>query len=222
MIPGRGFTPAQWSVATLDAVKAWNLAHPGWIADGSATGYHLDPSYSPPDWAPTADSASGSSADAASSAYTAGGTPAAQSYADPYAAAYSRYMASQNVPGYTYSPQGVQAPVGAYNYSASTQGNTQTYPPGVAAPADQDQVSTQTPVTNSTANALLANPMPGAGGSLSPSQINAANYNKTNPYAQEMMWAWFENRGWDKNAAKAEFMASLPKYAGPSQAHVTL
>jgi hypothetical protein len=57
---------------------------------------------------------------------------------------------------------------------------------------------------------------------LSPSQINAANYNKTNPYAQQVMWAWFENQGWDPQAAKGEFTASLPKYAGPQKATVSI
>jgi hypothetical protein len=126
------------------------------------------------------------------------------------------------MPSYTYSPEGTQAPVGAYNYTATNQGHTQVYPPGQVAPSDQAQVSSTTPMDYSAANSLLATPAPGTGGSLSPSQINAANYNKTNPYAQQMMWAWFENQGWDPQAAKGEFTASLPKYAGPQKATVSI
>jgi hypothetical protein len=126
------------------------------------------------------------------------------------------------MPAYTYSPQGTQAPVGAYNYTATDQGHTQVYPPGQVAPVDQAQVSSTTPMDYSAANSLLATPVPGTGGSLSPSQINAANYNKTNPYAQQVMWAWFENQGWDPQAAKGEFTASLPKYAGPQKATVSI
>ena len=125
-------------------------------------------------------------------------------------------------PGYTYSPEGTVAPPGAYNYSATPQGHTQVYPPGVTAPPDQAQVSTQAPINASTANSLLATPMPGTGGSLSPSQINAYNYNRTNPAMQNLMWQYFEDQGWDPVAAKGEFMASLPKYSGPSQGRVQI
>ena len=141
---------------------------------------------------------------------------------DPAAAAAQAATNNLDVPGYTYSPEGAQAPTGAYNYSATDQGHTQVYPPGVAAPSDQAQVSTQAPVSNSTANSLLATPMPGTGGSLSPNQINAANYNKMNPYAQSFLWAYMENQGWDPQAAKSEFLRSLPKYNGPAQGRIQL
>jgi len=47
-IPGRGWPESGWNDATRAGVAAWNAAHPGWIADGSAAGFHLAPGYQPP------------------------------------------------------------------------------------------------------------------------------------------------------------------------------
>jgi len=40
-IPGRGIPFASWNPATVQAVQAWNAAHPGFEADGSPAGYRL-------------------------------------------------------------------------------------------------------------------------------------------------------------------------------------
>lgn len=226
-IPGRGFDSSQWNAATQAAVAAWNAAHPGYVADGSQQGWHLASASQPiTNW-------SDPGADAAKTALLGqqpsqppqgdtGGGQTSQAMSVPTPNGVSSSGSPYYMPSYTYSPEGTQAPVGAYNYTATNQGHTQVYPPGQVAPSDQAQVSSTTPMDYSAANSLLATPAPGTGGSLSPSQINAANYNKTNPYAQQMMWAWFENQGWDPQAAKGEFTASLPKYAGPQKATVSI
>jgi hypothetical protein len=227
-IPGRGFDSSQWNAATQAAVTAWNAAHPGYVADGSQQGWHLAPAS-----APALQPITNWSDPGAAAAKTAllgqqppqgdtGGGQVNQAMSIPTPTGVSSSGSPYYMPSYTYSPEGTQAPVGAYNYTATDQGHTQVYPPGQVAPSDQAQVSSTTPMDYSAANSLLATPAPGTGGSLSPSQINAANYNKTNPYAQQMMWAWFENQGWDPQAAKGEFTASLPKYAGPQKATVSI
>lgn len=145
----------------------------------------------------------------------AGGTPG---WADPNAAAKKAATAmaaptpdaaggatGNNAPvpageaGYTVSPPGTQAPVDAYNYSQTPGGQTQVYPPGVAAPADQAQTSTTTPQT------------------MLPNQINAEGYENMNKYEQEFMWGYLEDQGWDKVAAQDAYAKSLPKYGGPQQ-----
>lgn len=108
--------------------------------------------------------------------------------------------------GYTYSPPGTQAPVDAYNYQGTTSGQTQVYPPGVQAPAMGAQASTTTPQTAAGSNAI-------ASGALSPSQIDARAYSKTNPYLQKLGWMAYDDAGIPEEAAKGAFMASLPKYA---------
>lgn len=104
--------------------------------------------------------------------------------------------------GFTVSPPGTQAPVGAYNYAGTPSGQTQVYPPGVPAPVDEAQVSMTTPSAMGTG--------------LLPNQINAENYKNSNKYAQEFMWGYLENQGWDKMAAQDAFQKSLPKYGGPT------
>ncbi len=131
--------------------------------------------------------------------------------------------------GYTVSPAGTQANPGSYNYEATPSGQTQVYPPGVAAPAGGNQVSTQVPVSHADAQAMYGANLGGAyqpgvaaynagvagSGALMPNQINAENYENTNIYAKKLGWAAFENSGWDIEAAQDAYRRSLPKYAGP-------
>jgi hypothetical protein len=112
--------------------------------------------------------------------------------------------------GYTVSPPGTQAPVGAYNYTDTPSGQTQVYPPGITAPADDAQVSTVTPTPMSS----------GQGTGLLPTQINAEAYKNMNKYGQEFLWGYLENQGWDKMAAQDAFLKSLPKYGGPAAGRV--
>jgi len=110
--------------------------------------------------------------------------------------------------GYTVSPAGTQAPIGAYNYEATPSGQTQVYPPGVAAPADSAQTSTSTPQSMSGNVGLL------------PSQINAENYENSNEYAKQFLWGYLENSGWDPIAAQSAYQQSLPTYGGPASGTV--
>lgn len=119
--------------------------------------------------------------------------------------------------GYTISPPGTQAPIQAYNYQGTPSGQTQVYPPGVPAPANQAQVSTQVPLSPGQAGARGREALAAQSPGLMPSQINAENYGNTNKYAQELMWAKFENDGWDPMAAKDAFAKSLPRYGGPKR-----
>jgi hypothetical protein len=189
-IPGRGFDPAtQWNDATRAAAAAWEAAHPGYMLDGSQLGYKIKPPPQDP--------------------------VAAVQPPDPNAPPSPITMSQ--MPGYTYSPPGQPAPPQAYNYSTTTGGTTNVYPPGVMAPIPDMTVSTSTPVAPGAAQAMVA---PGADPnaySLLPSQINAENYANSNVFAQKLGWAAFEDQGWDVEAAQDAFKKSLPKYSGPAQ-----
>lgn len=116
-------------------------------------------------------------------------------------------------PGYSMDPAGAPAPVHAYNYAPSATGGTQVYPPGVAAPSNQLQVSTYQPVTQQTQQQMLAESTAAGQGVLpAPGQINAREYNKATGYEQALGWAQYEDQGWDKSAAQEVFKRSLPKY----------
>jgi hypothetical protein len=114
--------------------------------------------------------------------------------------------------GYTFNPPGTQAPANAFNYELSADG-TQVYPPGVQAPVEGSQFSTAAPMTPATATAVTQT----AGTAPLPWQTNAENYSKLNPYNKELYWAQQEALGFDPDAAKAAFEASLPTYAGPER-----
>lgn len=135
-----------------------------------------------------------------------GVVPAGESQSIMQPVSYSTQQMPQQ-PGYLLSDEGQQAPLDAYNYQFSQSGQEQVYPPGVKAPADYKQISTNTPVPQSQARTMYS--------SLDPRQMNAQAYNASNPYAQKMAWAAFEDMGWDTEAAQGEFQASLPKYGGP-------
>jgi hypothetical protein len=121
--------------------------------------------------------------------------------------------------GYTMSPFGTQAPLDAYNYQATPSGQTQVYPPGVQAPPNDAQVSTQTPLSPGQAQQAAASMTPGM---LTPNQINAENYANTNKVGQDLMWQYFEDaQGWAPGAAQDSFLKSLPRYGGPKQGTVS-
>jgi hypothetical protein len=133
------------------------------------------------------------------------GQPTEATATDPYAYTPTGTWADA---AYTFSPPGTQAPIQSYNYQPTPSGQTQVYPPGMAAPYGGTQYSTQ-------------EPMPAyqqAG--LNPGQVNAKNYANTPKYMQDLGWAEFENRGWDPGLAKDLFAASLPKYGGPAKGTV--
>lgn len=126
------------------------------------------------------------------------------------------------LPAYTYSPPGVTAPTGAYNYEQGTGGQTNVYPPGVTAPVYRPQYSTTTPQTPATSAQMSAGQQAARQftGGYAPNKINAANYNRSGSYVQDMTWAAYKADGWDEQAAQDVYKASLPKYGGPKRGTV--
>lgn len=133
--------------------------------------------------------------------------------------------------GYSYQPPGVQAPTSSWNYSQNINGSTGVYPPGVTSPSQTADVSTTTPQNPLLATGLMnqsqyqygggvqapqSGTSTGTGGMLAPNQINAENYNNAFNYQKELLWANYEDQGWDKGLAQEAYIRSLPKYGGPS------
>lgn len=148
--------------------------------------------------------------------YAAAGMPAASAGAVGSTAAVRGADAPAGEVGYTLSPPGTQAPVDAYNYQPTPTGQTQVYPPGVAAPADGQQVSTGLPLSPGSAQRIAS-----SAGGLRPNQVNAENYANMGKLGQDLLWQYFEDaEGWAPGAAQDLFAKSLPKYAGPKRGTV--
>jgi hypothetical protein len=144
-------------------------------------------------------------------------------YADPQMST----IYAQTQGGYSYQAPGVQAPVNAYNYSTDGTGSVGVYPPGVASPAHTADVSSVAPMSASQAAPLVNQPYQYGGGSTSmggtvplPNQINAQNYGNSYDYQKELLWANYEDQGWDKGLAQEAFAKSLPKYQGITKGSV--
>ena len=193
-IPGRGFAPSQWNQATRDAVAAWNAANPGFEADGSQQGYR----------------STGPGVGTGGGAIAPGTPPVTPA---PYPQ------------GYTYQPPGVQAPANVWNYSATADGSTAAYPPGVVSPAQTADVSSNAPMNPLLANSLVNQPyqyggqgtqapQQSGGGMVDPNKINAQNYTNAYNYQKELLWAGYEDQGWDKSLAQESYLKSLPQYGG--------
>jgi hypothetical protein len=128
--------------------------------------------------------------------------------------------------GSTYSPPGVQAPVGAYNYSGTPNGSVAVYPPGVVSPPATADVSTQQPINPLSVSQAVNQPYQYAGpttpGTTSdtlplPNQMDARNYSNAYQYQRDLVWAGYENAQWDKGLAQEAFLKSLPTYGGPAK-----
>lgn len=146
-------------------------------------------------------------------------------------AAVQTGVAAPTAQGYQYSPPGVQAPVGAWNYSATQDGSVAAYPPGVVSPAQTGDVSSTTPLNPASVSPMLSAPYqyqaPGTTAPqtqtetmTAPNQINAVNYNNAYQYQKDLMWAAYEDAGTDKGLAQESFLKSLPKYGGPTKGSV--
>lgn len=203
-VPGRGISIDQWNDATKAAAIAWNASHPGQIADGSSIG-----------WRPP------TSEDLVTTpnyGYAGGAQPPAAVAALP--------PGTTGVQGMSYEPPGVQAPVGAYNYSATSNGSVGVYPPGVASPPQTADVSSYTPVAPGEAAAYLSQPYqygqasqitaPGGNYTLAPNQIDAQNYNNSFQYQKDLLWAGFEDQGYDKGLAQEAYQRTLPTHKSPT------
>lgn len=134
---------------------------------------------------------------------------------------------------YSFQPSGVQAPIEHWNYSPTTSGSMQVYPPGVQSPHHTPDISAQNAMAPTEAYNLyqyggpqqaqpVAQPTNAPGeigqgysGPLLPNQINARNYGNTYQYAKDLGWAGYEDAGWDKNLAMESFERSLPRTGGP-------
>ena len=140
--------------------------------------------------------------------------------------------------GYEYSPPGVQAPANAWNYSATPNGSVAAYPPGVVSPPQTADVSSNAPINpatvaptlnqpqayqygGATAAAPVTAPQTSGNAMLLPNQINAENYGNAYQYQQELLWAQYEDQGWDKGLAQEAFLKSLPKYGGPTKGTIS-
>jgi hypothetical protein len=134
------------------------------------------------------------------------------------------------MPGYSYSAPGVQAPPDAWNYSDSGTGQVSVYPPGVYSPYQTADISTTTPVHSNIFSDVINHPyqyssaptapQSGGDGGLRPNQINAENYDTSYDYQKQLMWADFEDRGYDKGLAQEGFLKRVPKYGGVSKGSV--
>jgi hypothetical protein len=58
------------------------------------------------------------------------------------------------------------------------------------------------------------------GGLVNPNQINARNYDNSYQYQKDLLWANYEDQGWDKNLAQESYLKSLPKFGGVSKGSV--
>lgn len=219
-VPGQGFSPDQWNSATQEAAASWNAAHPGYQADGSARGYRVLWEHLPQQQQPTFGSSAQAQAWDAQFALNQGYRPAT-----PQDSTGGRPI---GVPeGYSYQPPGVQAPPNAWNYSQDASGGVGAYPPGVASPAQTADVSTATPVNPASVAPMLNQPYQyqagviqtpaGQGVTPLPSQINAQNYNNAYEYQKELLWAEYEDKGWDKGLAQESYLRSLPQYKSPTK-----
>lgn len=120
----------------------------------------------------------------------------------------------QGVGGANVTPPGYQAPQTHYNYQPTGTGGYTTYPPGIQAPTDAGQINTPTPRSTAELQAMGLDQAAQQGPGLLPSQLNARNMARMGTYGQKMVFGGFENTGWDVNAARDVYLASLPQYGG--------
>lgn len=146
-VPGRGFPVANWNEATRTAAAAWNAANPGWVLDGSQTGYHWVgrpvPTQTPADgtlYAPPPGAQNPPLGTGPVAPKTGGLSDFGMASADP-GPLWTTNSGSPSMPPYTFQASGVQAPVEQWNYSPTLSGSMQMYPPGVTSPWDTPDVS---------------------------------------------------------------------------------
>lgn len=165
---------------------------------------------------------------------------------DPYyATGFDPYGGGSTMQGTTYSPEGVQAPPAAYNYSISPEGSVAVYPPGTVSPPQTVDVSAYTPMDPLAARSVATGAQPRAGAQpvdfskinttpyqygggveaqpgqmVLPNQINARNYGNMYQYQRDLLWANYGDKGWDEGLAQEGYLKSLPKYGGPSKGSI--
>lgn len=131
--------------------------------------------------------------------------------------------------GYTYSPPGAQAAAGAWNYSGTASGGVSVYPPGVVSPAATADVSSNVPVSPGAVAPIVNQPyqyggvvapQSGGGATVAPNQLNAVNYGNAYEYQKDLLWADYEDKGYDKGLAQESFLKSLPQYSGPTKGSI--
>jgi hypothetical protein len=210
-VPGAGLDPSYWTEEIRAAVSAWNVGHPGFYANGSPQGY--------------ASASSGATVSGVPIPHLAPGAEGAAP--TPMVTTTKGYNPA--IPGYVYSAPGQPAPVNSWNYSGTDSGQVAVYPPGVMSPSPTPDVSTTTPVSPGDVAPYVNPPYQYAGGVTAPSapstsstmllpnQINARNFNNSFDYQKELVWANYEDQGWDKGLAQESYLRSLPKYAGPTK-----
>lgn len=222
-IPGRGFAPGQWNQATQAAAAEWNRLNPGYEADGSQRGYRIlwgDPNAQQRGTFVNADEAA-----AWDAVHRQNPVGIPNNLMTPVDSTGGRPI---GVPeGYSYQPPGVQAPPNAWNYSQDASGGVGAYPPGVVSPAQTSDISTAAPVNPASVAPMLNQPYQyqagviqtpaGQGVTPLPSQINAQNYNNAYEYQKELLWAEYEDQGWDKGLAQESYLRSLPQYKSPTK-----
>lgn len=204
----------------------WDAAHPGYTLDGSNIGFRsINGAPMPIPEGPHI-----TAADIASA--TGGLPPVSPGIVQQVQAMSPTTQGTTSAQGYSYQPPGVQAPVSAWNYSQNPNGgSTGVYPPGVQSPLQTADVSTTTPQNPLLTTGLLnqsqyqygggtqapqSGASTGTGGMLAPSQINSENFNNAFNFQKELLWANYEDQGWDKGLAQEAYIRSLPKYGGPS------
>jgi hypothetical protein len=228
-IPGRGFTPAQWNDATRAAVAQWEAAHPGYKLDGSQRGWTLaTPGAGAPSPAPGAGtdvttmtaqgmlySPPGVQAPPNAYNYTPTGDGGAQIYPPGVVSPYTTPDISTTAPinpALAAQQADLQNQQAAYNLQF---GGPYQYQPGIGADPSGGASSSRLTGPLQADNGYQVGGV--VGGGYLPNQINARNYDNAYDYQRELMWAAYEDQGWDKGLAQEAFMKSLPKYGGPSK-----
>lgn len=145
--------------------------------------------------------------------YNYQGSPDGNSYIYPPGAEAPQQAAQVSSP----TPQdpsvlNAQTGGGLYGYGSGPQQgnyqNTMGAPQATAAVGAPTQVSSNGEVT------LAQNDQ------LQPYQLNGKTVGRLNPYNKDLLWAYYESKGWDPAAAEAEYTASLPRYGGPQSGRI--
>jgi hypothetical protein len=88
-------------------------------------------------------------------------------------------------------------------------------------------VSTTAPVNPATVQSIVNQPYQYGGGQVVapagqnqialPNQINAENYANAYQYQKDLMWAGYEDQGWDIGLAQEARERALPRAVGPTK-----
>lgn len=118
-------------------------------------------------------------------------------------------MATQNAAApVSFDYAGQQAASNLYNYQPTGDGSYFSYPPGMTAPPEANQISSSTPLSQSELDKYSE-------GLANPNQIDTRAWNNSLDYTKEMMMGAYEDAGWDADYVEQLRRSAMPKYAAP-------